>query len=62
MAQTERRMDISSVRSTLTEMYNVLKGVVMEIVEDHKKLNVCSQYASFAKELPTAWLERRCAS
>jgi len=58
MAQTERRMDISSVRSTLTEMYNVLKGVVMEIVEDHKKLNVCSQYASFAKELPTAWLER----
>jgi tRNA U34 5-carboxymethylaminomethyl modifying GTPase MnmE/TrmE len=58
MAQTDRRVDIANVRATLTEMYNVLKSVITEIVEDHKKISVCSQYSSFAKELPTAWLER----
>ncbi len=54
----DRRIDISAVRSTLTDMYNVLKQVVNEITEDHKKLAVCNGYAPFQRDLPSAWLER----
>jgi GTPase SAR1 family protein len=52
------RIDLNAVRATLRELYEGLRDVTEEIIDDHKKLGVCSGYSQFQKDLPTAWLER----